>query len=367
MPRLHLTNIAVQRLSTIGIYYDTTTPAFGIRVGKHRKAWVITQGTDRQRISIGHYPSMSLAEARKEAKKRLANELVKGARLSFSEAYGQYKLVIAGKKPRTQKDYKRHIDKYFAPKLGKKKLPEITYEHVMDCVNGVSIGEKNHALAVVRIFFRWCVRPPRRYIVHSPLEGVQIAPSRKRKRVLDEDEQKKTWRAAGAQGYPHGTVVRLLLLSGQRRGETANLRWPWIDEKERTITLPDWLTKNGKEHTFPYGDLPAAVLDTIPRRNTTDLLFPSKISDDRPISGWSKFKKEMIDELANWTLHDLRRTYRTTHAKIGTPSHIGERLINHAAAVQTDVEAIYDRYKYMPEMRAAVERYEGYLSKLLAA
>ncbi len=103
MPRLHLTNIAVQRLSTIGIYYDTTTPAFGIRVGKHRKAWVITQGTDRQRISIGHYPSMSLAEARKEAKKRLANELVKGARLSFSEAYGQYKLVIAGKKPRTQK------------------------------------------------------------------------------------------------------------------------------------------------------------------------------------------------------------------------------------------------------------------------
>ena len=65
MPTAHLTDIVVSRLSTVGIYYDETTPAFGIRVGKHRKAWVITRGTDRQRITIGQYPAMSLAEARK--------------------------------------------------------------------------------------------------------------------------------------------------------------------------------------------------------------------------------------------------------------------------------------------------------------
>jgi hypothetical protein len=69
MPRAHLTDIVVSRLKTVGIYYDTTTPAFGIRIGKNRKAWVITRGTDRQRITIGLYPSMGLADARKEAKK----------------------------------------------------------------------------------------------------------------------------------------------------------------------------------------------------------------------------------------------------------------------------------------------------------
>jgi len=74
MPRLHLTDVVVRRLKTVGIYYDTTTPAFGIRIGKNRKAWVITQGTDRQRITIGHYPQMPLAEARKEAKKRLVED-----------------------------------------------------------------------------------------------------------------------------------------------------------------------------------------------------------------------------------------------------------------------------------------------------
>ena len=153
---------------------------------------------------------------------------------------------------------------------------------------------------------------------------------------------------------------------GQRRGEIANLRWSWINEKERTITLPDWIAKNSKEHTFPYGDLVADILETIPRRNTTDLLFPSKVSDERPVSGWSKFKKELADGIQGWRLHDLRRTFRTTHAEIGTPAEIAERLINHAAAVQTDVESIYDVYHYMPQMREAALKFEDYLQTLLA-
>jgi integrase len=153
---------------------------------------------------------------------------------------------------------------------------------------------------------------------------------------------------------------------GQRRGETANLRWPWINESERIITLPDTITKNHKEHSFPYGDLVAGILETIPHRNTTDLLFPSTVSDERPISGWSKFKAELGDGLPAWRLHDLRRTFRTTHAEIGTPAEIAERLVNHAAAVQTDVESIYDVYHYMPQMREAALKFEDHLQALLA-
>ena len=58
MPVAHLTDVVVSRLATPGIYYDKTTPAFGIRIGKHRKTWVVTRGTDRQRITIGRYPAM---------------------------------------------------------------------------------------------------------------------------------------------------------------------------------------------------------------------------------------------------------------------------------------------------------------------
>jgi hypothetical protein len=99
-------------------------------------------------------------------------------------------------------------------------------------------------------------------------------------------------------------------------------------------------------------------LDTVPGRNSTDLLFPSRASDERPLSGWSKYKKELQDGLETWTLHDLRRTLRTNHARIGTSSNVGERLINHAAAVVTEAEAIYDQHTYLPEMRQAVTNYE---------
>jgi integrase len=70
--------------------------------------------------------------------------------------------------------------------------------------------------------------------------------------------------------------------------------------------------KNSREHTFPYGDMVAAELETVPRLNSTDLLFPSAVSDDRPISGWSKYKKRLGDGVPAWRLHDLRRTFGTT-------------------------------------------------------
>jgi len=196
MPRVHLTDVVVQRLQTVGIYYDRTTPAFGIRVGKNRKAWVITRGSDRQRITIGQYPAMSLAEARKDAKKRLAQDLAPNKSPTFGDAYELYKTEhLSTRKHRTEAEYKRLLDKYFLPTLEKKKLTDLDYDKVVACVKTAAPSEAAHALVVCRAFFRWCVRPPRRYIPHSPLEGVQIKHGKKRKRVLNPDELKTVWKA----------------------------------------------------------------------------------------------------------------------------------------------------------------------------
>jgi integrase len=367
MPKLHMTDIVVSRLKERGTYFDQTTPAFGLRVGKNRKTWFVIRGRERLRTNIGQYPTVSLAEARKEAKRLLTEAPTKGERMTFNEAYDVFVEAIKSRKPRTQHDYKRVLEKHLKPKLGPKKLSDIQYEDITAITDKLSTAEKRNTLAVARTFFRWCQRPPRRYIKHSPLEGVELPKPKKRKRILDDHEKKTVWLAAERQGYPHGTICQLLALTGQRKSEVANLRRPWINEKERTITLPEWITKNSKEHTFPYGDMVASILATIPRWNDTDLLFPSRVSKERPVSGWSKYKTELNDGLPHWTLHDLRRTYRSTHGEIGTAPEIAERLINHAAAVQTDVEAIYDRWTYLPQMRTAVEAYEAHFTKLLAA
>jgi integrase len=202
MPKLHMTDIVVSRLKDRGTYYDQTTAAFGLRVGKNRKTWFVIRGRERLRTNIGQYPAVSLADARKEARRLLTEAPVKGDRLTFNAAYELFKEAIKSKKPRTQYDYKRVLEKHLRPQLGSKKLSDIEYEDITRITDGLARFEKRNTLAVGRTFFRWCLRPPRRYIKHSPLEGVELPKPRKRKRILSDDELKAVWLAAQRQGYP---------------------------------------------------------------------------------------------------------------------------------------------------------------------
>src|SRR5207244_2290861 len=106
--------------------------------------------------------------------------------------------------------------------------------------------------------------------------------------------------------YSH--IVALLILTGQRRGEIAALEWPWIDPK-RTITLPNWLTKNKTGHTFPFGDMTAKVIEGIARLNSSDYLFPAAREHVREkpttiFNAWSKSKVSFDAKcgVADWTL-----------------------------------------------------------------
>lgn len=363
MPRLSdftLKNLPIPASGRITVW-DEGSP-LGVRVTPAAtKTFIVMLGSGR-RHTIGRYGEVTLSQAR-EAARRLRAEKTLGrifpASVSLAEARKQY-LAQLDIRDNTRAYYERNLK---CLKAGK--LSDITSQEINRIVGSLGQSSSVQALAVLRAFFKWCARPPQNYVTRSPLEGLRLNQGKARKRVLADDELRKVWRAAREQGYPHGIVVQLLILTGQRRGEIANLRRQWINHKARTITLPHWITKNGKEHTFPYGNAVAAILDTIAAYNSTDLLFPSRTSDERPLSGWSKYKRQMDDGVTAWTLHDLRRTFRTYHAKIGTPPHIGERLINHIAAIATDVEQIYDRYAYMPEMRAAAENYETQLSALL--
>jgi integrase len=213
---------------------------------------------------------------------------------------------------------------------------------------------------------RWCVR--RRHIPHSPIEGLEL-PARpgSRKRVLTDDELARILTVARDFGV-FGTYIQLLALTGQRRTEIASLHSSWIDRGDmRTITLPAAITKNKQEHTFPFGPMVSERLVTLP---TEGLLFPGRHSD-KPMSGFGPLKSsldakiaELFGEMAHWQLHDLRRTFSTGLARLGVLPHVKETFLNHTSA-KTDVERIYDRYQYLPEMRAAIILWENHCASLL--
>ena len=360
-------------------YWDETLPSFGCRVSQGgTKTFVLNR--DNSLITIGRFPILSLSKARGEAKRLLA-EFTLGRVRPQSITYQQaVQLFLEDKakarRSRTVKDYKRLLNRL--PFKGQ--LSEITHEEASRKLDRfTSEGERDHLLVAAKVFWNWCIK--RRYTTDNPFTGLSTHTRPTRARVLSDDEIRCIWRACEADrgkaitreqrqslledppSIPLAfcTIVKLLILTGQRRGEIAALRSDFF--KDDLCTLPASLTKNGREHLFPIGALCAATLP----RNATGYLFPARGTLTKPFNGWSKSKAALdkISGVSTWTLHDLRRTFATRLADLGTAPHIIERLLNHITGTVSGVAAIYNRATYLPEMRESVDQYEQHLLKVL--
>lgn len=373
MPKIQLTDISIRALKPPAkgqtTYWDKSLAGFGVRVSPGgAKTFVLVHGATRQRTTIGRHSVISLADARTEAKRILA-ELTLGkarpTRISFDEAKSLF--LAAGEqrnRPRTVADYRRLLGRHLP--FGRTQLSDIRPQDIerrLDQLKGVP-SEAQHALVASKIFFRWCVR--RGYLDHSPCERLESRTKTiSRERVLSDEELGKVFARAASTSYPFGPIVMLLILTGQRRGEIVSLKWSYINTDDRTITLPVTLTKNRRQHTFPYGQSVAGILDAIPRRE--DYLFPASREHVRGkpttvFNGWPKAKAELDKKLDGndpWTLHDLRRTFSSGLAALGVPQIVVEKLLNHVSGgTLSPIAQVYNRHSYLQEMRAAQSTWE---------
>src|SRR5579864_1208756 len=372
-----LTDIVVRNLTSESkqrTYFDDNPRGFGLRVGPGgAKTFVVVCGAARERITIGRYPIITLAQARTEAKRILAERTLGAKRprhIRFETALTEFGLQHCDRKnrPSTAKETKRVLQKYFLPPFRRNYLEEITDADIGKIIEGLSDtpSAANHAFTAARTFFRWVAKPPRRYIPYSPMSGMSLpfAPVR-RKRVLTDRELVAVWRTAEARTDDYGIIVRLLMLSGQRRNEIASLHSAYVEGD--VVTLPEELSKNHQEHAYPLCSLARSLL---PQRE--GLLFPAK-ARGTPTNHWSECKEDFDKEcpIAPWQLRDLRRTFATKLASLRVAPHIIERLLNHrlgtlqAGGEISAVAEVYNRHLYIDEMREAVEKWERYLKSLL--
>jgi integrase len=349
-------------------FWDAKFPAFGVRVtASGTKTFMLN--IDKSRRTLGRYPVISLAEARTEARKLLAERTLGKVRpqsISFPLAVKTFlEEKRKNRRARTGDDYEYYLNRFFPFKC---QVGEVGHDEVQRKLSRISKQSLyNHALAAARGFFNWCQK--RRYIDDNPVRGLAPHSRPRRSRVLTDDELKAIWVACEEPGGDmpdtFKLIVKLLILMGQRRGETAGLRGTYYSHNQQTICLPPDLTKNGSEHTFPIGPMAAEILKSCSSTERDALLFPARGKALKPFSGWSKSKK-LLDKasgVTGWTLHDLRRTFRTNLGKLGVVPHIAERLVNHISS-QTDMERTYDLHKYLPEMRGAVVAWEDRLQAL---
>lgn len=316
MPSITLTDLTVKNLKPVPgkrvTYLDKSIKGFGVRVTENgAKSFVLTYGEDRKRITIGIVGIVPLKVARDKARdilaKRQLNEADDTPSVGFDEALRTYLKNYATKnKPVTVYETTRLMAKYLEPVFKGKKLSEAKKARLVAILDDIeSISVRRHFYAAAYAFFRWT----RRYDHPNPLDGVERpAKGPARARTFTDGEFLTIWQKSLLMGV-YGLLYRVLLVSGQRRNQIAQLHSDFIDMDKRTITWPAHLMKTNREFILPYGDLLHSLLP-----QGEGLLFTALHGG--PFKSFEKNHANLLKlcEIPHFTRHDCRRFYSSTHS-----------------------------------------------------
>jgi len=198
-----------------------------------------------------------------------------------------------------------------------------------------------------------------------------------RDRALSDGEIALFWNGCDGLGWPFRDLFRLLLVTGQRRAEVAGMRWRELAIEKREWLIPRERTKNDKAHIVHLGASALQIIAGLPRFNEAGAELPFLFSTSwvRPPSGFShaKARLDLLMAKANgdvlvadWTLHDLRRTATSGMARLGVQPHVADRVLNHTAGEISGVRCVYNRYEYLAESGDALDLWGQHVERLVA-
>ena len=242
-----------------------------------------------RRFTIGPYPDIKLVQARRQASealervragadplqdKRVRRDAVRSGGDNFGSLVRDY-LERHGRKnlaPRTYAETKRILELDDLKDWRARSVAKITRRDVMEVVQRIEMRaeiQANRTLARSKALFSWAVQKDR--IAVSPAAGIK-PPTKEapRDRVLSDDEMRWLWSGCEEIDWPFGPLVKLLMLTAQRRDEVAGMAWSEIDLDKRTWTIPGRRVKNDRAHVVHLSEPAIAVLRGLPRISDAD-------------------------------------------------------------------------------------------------
>lgn len=361
-----------------------------------KKGWAVryrVNGTHR-RMNLGGYPVLSLADARARTREVLAAasegrdpaQEVRAAKIAkpdddrdklrvLFDLYDKRHLSTL----RSGGEQKRQLARYVLPKLGDRDVKTITRRDVLDLLEEIADTGRGVTANRIRTYFQtflnWCIE--RDVIEVNPTARMKpLAKEKPRDRVLSDDEIRWFWQACDAAGYPFGTLGKVLLLTGQRLNEVAQIT---AGEIEGSIWhLPPHRAKNGRAHDVPLSAPVLALIAEAPRLDGPAGYFLTTTGAS-PISGFSRAQASLAKrmrkiaeqdrgesvEIPHWTWHDLRRTCATGLARLGIPVRVTEAVLNHVSGSGAGIVAVYQRHDFADEKRAALDAWARRVAALI--
>lgn len=378
MPKIKFTALKIKTLKQKPKsieYFDSArqrgSGMLGLRVSpRGKKTWFLmyTVKDKVSRWTLGVYPDLSLADARKQADKTMTgvnagNDPV-AAKTAYQksetfsdmwEAYLKHK-DTRGKAASTMKEERRKYEKVLKPALGDMKVSDIKRKDISRIIDDMAAtapvnANRLHALLSV-IFNR--VAMEKEWITANPMPRKKPSAEVPRDRDLSKNEIRILWPAFDGLPPNIRDIFKLILLTGQRPGEVYNIEWSDIDFEDDEWTIPREKTKTKKyKHVVPLSAQAMAILK--PRAdNGSKYVFPSdQCTGPTRYVHKARGKLQKETGITDWTSHDLRRTAKTIMSRVGVAPYISERVLGH---LPPKMEQTYDRYQYLAEKRRALNK-----------
>lgn len=375
---------------------DTLVPGLRIRITKNgTKTFIVRKrrGARLLNITLGrHSPRLTLADARKQARILLADiddgkQIVRDKAAATAREHARFgelwdlflQREVRGRK-KSDSEFERIGKKYILPEFEHRLVDSVTRSEVTRFVRNIEWRDPNHptpraaltAFQFLSSFYTW-VLPMYDTIPANPCRGAgRPALPKARDRFLSDDEIKIFWQACGKLGWPFGPGFRLLMLTGQRRGELFD-----ADRSEIVgdlWTIPASRAKNGLAHLVPLPLEAKAIIDELPKMEGSTKLFPVAGNPDSSVNGFSKGAPRLLrimgeisktEPFPHFTIHDIRRTVATGMQRLGVQLPVTEAVLNHISGSRSGIAAIYQRHDYFDEKRDALKLWADEVMRLV--
>jgi len=370
-----------------GLLWDTELKGFGVRCRGEGKVYLLKfrDARGRQRWhTIGRHGSPWTPELARREAMRLLVDIAAGKSLgttsdstTVSAAVEQF-IEAHCQHLRTSDEYAWLLRHHVVSRWDKQRIGAIKKGDVAKLLRDVQGADSTKRIrianrvrtALLRLF-DWCCSEA--IIDENPAANTDPRPGEvRRERVLSDAEIVAVWKAAGTGTF--GAIVRLLLVTAQRRGEVGGMRWSELDLKEgegevaieatATWTIPPERHKSGRGHAVPLtGSAIVILTGRRPDEETQGAVFCGE-----GFQGWGKAKKALdtASGVTGWRLHDIRRTVATQMQNLGIQPHVIAAVLGHSLTKLFGVTSIYMRSMLEQEKREALEAWEKHLLGLVA-
>lgn len=362
------------------LVFDDDLAGFGMKANAGgSRVWVVQYRNavgQTKRETLGKVGLLSATDARRAAAERLARVRLGADPSAEREAerkraavtvLSKIEAYLDDLKPRVRAkglgESTYYLQKAWAP-LHRTPVDAVTRAQVAERLGEISKGSGPHAANRARTtlssFFTWLIAVGA--AESNPVVGTRKPiKEERRQRVLRPEEIQAILRALPEGDF--GRIVRLLLLSAQRRDEVAEMTWAEIDLAAGIWHLPEERTKNSLPHDVPLSHAALSILVDAPRIEGRDLVFGSGVGG---FQGFTRAKAALdkASGVIGWRLHDLRRTAATGMGNLGILPHVVEAVLNHISGTKAGVAGVYNYALYNPEKRAALDLWARHLAGL---